>query len=250
MSVRAQAEAVCGRAQLPRRALVPTAVLTILVLVLPCFAAPAKAHVISFGKTTTVPWTVDYANAHPLTLKVRPLMVDARVKEFTVGAVHEVTERLFTVQRAFRLNDALPQDGGPPRWQWQRGGWLLVDRITGHIAPLTLQEFDPFYSTVSWYRDYAAYCGVSDDGRKIYAVVAQIGRRKPALKKMLVSDAAADELLGEDTPDSACAAPAWERAPARVSFAPANSARQTFAVRGHVVDVVSEDEENDEEASK
>ncbi|HWX93992.1 MAG TPA: hypothetical protein VNY29_15295 [Terriglobales bacterium] len=44
---------------------------------------------------------------------------------------------------------------------------------------------DPFYSTASWYRDYIAYCGVSDDGTKLFAIVAQLGRRKLILKKPL-----------------------------------------------------------------
>ena len=46
-----------------------------------------------------------------------------------------------------------------------------------------LPEFDSFYSAASWYRDYVAYCGVGDDGKKTYAMVAQISRRKPVLKK-------------------------------------------------------------------
>ena len=70
-------------------------------------------------------------------------------------------------------------------WRWQRGGWLLVDRITGHVSPINLPEFDAFYSRAAWYRDYVAYCGISDDGKNLYAVVAQLGRRKPILKKTL-----------------------------------------------------------------
>src|SRR5439155_15277639 len=69
-----------------------------------------------------------------------------------------------------------------PRWYWQRGGWLLMDRVTGRVAPINLPDFEPLYSAASWYRDYIAYCGVSDDGRKLYAIVAQLGRRKPVLK--------------------------------------------------------------------
>ena len=121
-----------------------------------------------------------------LALKVRPLLIDARIKEFTLGTAHDVTDRLFVVRRAFRVNDSLPQESpSAPHWQWQRGGWLLVDRVTGHISPINLPEFDAFYSAASWYRDYAAYCGVAEDGKKVYAVVAQISRRKPVLKKLL-----------------------------------------------------------------
>jgi hypothetical protein len=117
----------------------------------------------------------------PVNLKIRALVIDGRVKEYAVGAPHEVTERLFVVRRAFRVNDSFPQDPAP-RWQWERGGWLLVDRLTGHVSPINLPEFDVLYSSASWYRDYVAYCGVSDDGKKTYAMVAQISRRKPVLK--------------------------------------------------------------------
>ena len=84
----------------------------------------------------------------------------------------------------FRVNDSLPSEAAA-HWQWQRGGWLLVNRLTAHISPINLPEFDAFYSAATWTRDYAAYCGVSDDGKKIFAIVAQIYRRKPVLKKPL-----------------------------------------------------------------
>jgi hypothetical protein len=205
-------------------------------------SAPAKVHIITYGKWTSVPWFVGPdADNKPLTLKIRALMVDGRVKEYAVGPSHEVTERLFVVRRAFRVNDSLPEDPGP-RWQWQRGGWLLVDRLTGHIAPINLPDFDVFYSAASWYRDYVAYCGVADDGKKTFAMVAQIGRRKPVLKKPL-----SDSGIAEDaSADSACPSPSWQRSPVRVSFERAGSAKQTFAIRGHVSDVVN-DAEDDEE---
>ncbi len=210
--------------------------------------AATKNHVITFGKWTTVQWFPESGSAadeKPLTLKVRPLLVDTRVKEFTLGPTHDVTDRLFVVRRAFRLNDSLPQEfASPPHWEWQRGGWLLVDRATGRIALLNLPDFDVFYSAASWYRDYAAYCGVSDDEKKVYAVVAQINRRKPILKKPIEGDN-----TGDKPSDSGCPAPAWQRTPARVTFEPAGAAKQTFAIRGHVVDLMTE-EENDEEAAK
>jgi len=146
--------------------------------------AVVKPHVISFGKWTTVKWLAGPIENRTLDLKVRALYVDTRLKEYTTGAPHEVTDRLFVVQRVFRLNDSLPDEGGGmPRWQWQRGGWLLVDRVTGRITPIALAEFDPLYSTASWYRDCTAYCGVSDDGKKLFAMVVQLGRRKPILRR-------------------------------------------------------------------
>ena len=215
----------------------------ILLALLLCFsareiAAAPKPHVISFGKWTSAKWP-DATGQKLLDLKVRALFVDSRLKEYTTGTPHELTDRLFVVRRVFRVNDALPQENAA-RWQWQRGGWLLIDRLTGRVSPLSLPEFDPFYSTASWYRDYAAYCGVAEDGKKLFAIVFQVGRRKPILKKPL-GDAA-----GGDSPDSECPAPAWERAPARVTFQPDDTQKLVFSIRGRVVDVVNDAEEAEE----
>jgi hypothetical protein len=205
--------------------------------------AASKVHVITFGKWTSVQWFAGSGMDKPLTLKIRALVIDGRVKEYTLGAPHEVTERLFVVRRAFRVNDSLPEDPAP-RWQWERGGWLLVDRGTAHISPLNLPEFDVYYSAASWYRDYVAYCGVADDGKKTFAMVAQISRRKPVLKKPLSNDGVAEGA----PPDSACPVPSWQRSPVRVSFEPMGAAKQTFAIRGRVVDLVNDAEEEEEGA--
>jgi hypothetical protein len=175
-------------------------------------------------------------------LKVRPIFLDGRLKEFTFGVPHEVTENLFVVRRVVRVNDALPQEGASaPRWTWQRGGWLVVDRVSGHISQASLPEFDPDSSLASWYRDYVAYCGASDDGRKLYAVVAQLGRRKPILKKPM------GEASGEAATDSECAMPNWQRAPTRVSFVSSKADQKfTFALRGHTVEVVTDDDAEEE----
>jgi hypothetical protein len=204
--------------------------------------AAAKVHVIVFGKSSSVQWFPGTgAEEKPLTMKVRALIVDGRIKEYVMGAAHDVTERLFVVRRAFRVNDSLPEES-VPRWQWQRGGWLLVDRVTGRVSAINLPEFDAYYSAASWYRDYVAYCGVADDGKKTYAMVAQLSRRKAVLKKELSGTGVAEGAA----PDSSCPAPTWERGPVRVSFEPAGSVRQTFAIRGHVVDLVNDAEEEDE----
>jgi len=206
-----------------------------------CAAAP-KPHVIAFGKWISAKWP-NATGQKLLDLKVRPLFVDTRLKEYTTGTPHELTDRLFVVRRAFRVNDALPSENAhsnAPRWQWQRGGWLLVDRLTGRVSQLNLPEFDPFYSTASWYRDYIAYCGVSEDGKKLYAVVAQVGRRKPILKKEAGEPAAADD------PDSECPPPVWERTPMRVTFQPGDKQKLVFSIRSRVVDVVNDTEEPEE----
>jgi hypothetical protein len=219
------------------------AVVISLICAVAATAAP-KARVISFGKWTSVKLEAGLPLRGTPELRIRGLFVDTRLKEYTTGMPHEVTDRLFVVQRIFRLNDTLPDEGGgAPRWQWQRGGWLLVDRGTGRVSAITLPEFDPFLSTASWYRDYVAYCGVSDDGKRLSAVVAQLGRRKAILKKPL------GEAGGDNAPDSVCPAPGWQRQPSRVTFEPDNGPKVTFAVRGHAVDVVVDDEEG-EAASK
>jgi hypothetical protein len=200
-----------------------------------------KVHVIAFGKWMSVQWNVGIGEDDKrVSLKIRSLVVDGRVKEYVLGPPHEVTDRLVVVRRVFRVNDSLPEDSAP-RWQWQRGGWLLVDRVTGHVSVINLPEFDVLYSASSWYRDYVAYCGVSDDGKKMFVVVAQLNRRKPVLKKAL------SEALAEDAgPDSACPMPVWQRSPVRVSFQVVGGEKQTFAIRGHVVDLVNDTEEEEE----
>jgi hypothetical protein len=70
----------------------------------------SKPHVIAFGKWNRVLWSPGGTDEKPLVLKVRPLLVDARIKEFTIGPAHDVTDRLFVVRRAFRVNDSLPQE--------------------------------------------------------------------------------------------------------------------------------------------
>ena len=220
--------------------------LLLLIIFIQSSSAVTRTHIISFGKWTTVQWFPGGASDDkPLTMKVRALLVDAHIKEFTLGPAHDITDRLFIVRRAFRINDSLPEESISPRWQWQPGGWLLVDRLAGHISAINLPDFDAIYSAASWYRDYAAYCGVSEDGKKIYAIVAQLNRRKPALKKPIEGSPIPESA----PPDSACPAPTWQRSPTRVTFEPPGTTKQTFAIRGHTVDLIMQEEE-DEEAAK
>ena len=200
--------------------------------------AASKAHTISFGKWILVQWFAA-SDSPPLVMKVRPLLVDGKIKEYVMGPSHELTDRLFVVRRAFRLNDAMPEESAP-RWIWQRGGWLQVDRVSGRISSANLPAFDSYSSAASWYRDYVAYCGVGDDGKKTYAMVAQLSRRKPVLNRLL-------SITPQDNaaPDSLCPAPKWQRSPTRVTFAPEGAEKQTFSVRGTAVDLV--DDEEDEE---
>ena len=70
-------------------------------------------------------------------------------------------------------------------------------------------------------------------------MVAQLGRRKPILKKLL------GEPEGDDLPDSECPAPSWQRQPTRVTFQPAATQKISFSVRGHAVDIVNDTEEDE-----
>ena len=207
-----------------------------LLLPVPAFAA-SRLHSVVLGGWMTVKWvSTDDAQAKPVDLKIRPLVVDGKDKEWITGGVHEVTERTFVAQRVYRLNDSLPQESGAIHWRWERGPWLLIDRTTGKVQALNLPAFDPYDSSVSWFRDYAAYCGISEDGKKHVAVVAQLGRRKPLLKKELTRQ--------QSEGNEVCPTPVWERSPARVTFAPAG---QTFTYtiedRAVAVDVATKDED-------
>jgi hypothetical protein len=62
----------------------------------------------------------------------------------------------------------------------------------------------------------------------------QLGRRKPILKKFL-GKTANDEA-------SECAPPGWQRAPTRISFVSKADQKFTFAVCGHTVEVVTDDD--------
>lgn len=181
-------------------------------------AAPRKTHSVVLGAVKKVPYskTGDPAGAAAGEdiLKIRALIVDGLIKEWTNGDAHDVTDRSFVVRRVLRLNDALPGDKSG-HWVWQRGPWLLVDRVSGHIIPLKLPDYDPGVSQVSWFRDYGAYCGVTASGKSLYAVVAQVSARKPVLAKKISAFSATDQ------PAPACISPDWQREPLRVTFHPA-----------------------------
>ena len=179
------------------------------------FAAVAKTHAVGLGGVRKVPYSVAGdpagARAEEKELRVRPLVVDGKVKEWTTGEVHDVTDRSFAVRRAIRLNDALPADKAE-HWVWQRGPWLLIDRVSGKVTALHLADYDPAVSDVVWFRDYAAYCGLHAGGKQLYGMVAQIAARKPLLARKL---GAWDPL---DHPSPACAPAAWQREPLRIAF--------------------------------
>ena len=202
----------------------------------PAALAVSKPHVITFGKWTTVK-CVARDSESSVDVRVRGLYIDTRLKEYTSGPAHEVTDRLFVVRRVFRVNDSLPQENvAAARWIWQLGGWLMVDRATGRISQLALPEFDASVSEIAWYRDYVAYCGFSDDGKSVFAMIMQLGRRKPVLKKALA-------IAASDNPDPGCSTPEWQRLPIRVTFGLSNNQKLNYSVRGNALSVVSDAED-------
>lgn len=244
-------------------------------------AAPRKPHLVVLGAAKKVPYSKagDPAGAaqNENELKVRALLVDGVVKEWTTGEAHDVTDRSFVVRRVIKLNDTLPSDqtsdkssvkpvegsatsgktgdqpvtgdkttaGAKPAparaaspWVWQRGPWLLVDRVTGRVAALRLPDYEPGVSQVVWFRDYGAYCGVTASGKSLYAMVAQVAARKPLLaRKLSVYDS-------ENHPEPACAPAEWQREPMRVTFHPTGKEPVSFdIVPGSAVLVEDADDE-------
>lgn len=195
----------------------------------PLCATPRKVHVVGLGAFKRVPYSragdPAGAGAAENTLKIRPLVVDGLVKEWTTGEAHDVTDRSFVVRRVLHINDELPgEKPASGRWVWQRGPWLLVDRVSGHVSALKLPDYDPGVSQVSWFRDYAAYCGLTASGKNLYAVVAQLAVRKPVLSKKLSAFEAASRT------EPVCAAAQWQRDPFRVTFSPAGMDAVSFEI--------------------
>ena len=239
-------------------------------------AAPRKPHVVVLGAARKMPYSKagDPAGAAlgETELKVRALIVDGAVKEWTTGEAHDVTNRSFVVRRAIKINDSLPSEGFAPRegsapsgnageksgvkpasvrtastpWVWQRGPWLLVDRVTGHIIALRLPDYDPGVSQVVWFRDYGAYCGVTARSKSLYAMVAQVEARKAVLAKRLTAYDA------ENHPEPVCGLAEWQREPLKVTFHPTGKDAASFDVIPGSAVLVEEagDEPEAPEASK
>jgi hypothetical protein len=195
-------------------------------------AAAPKVHTVALGAVRKVPYTPPESpagvakGADALTLKVRPLIVDGRQKEWTTGDAHDVTDRSFTIRRALRLNDALPGDP-TARWSWQPGPWLMVDRSTGHITALHLPDFDTQVSEAVWFRDYVAYCGTADTAKGgLFAIVAQLGARRAVVQKQI------GKWPQPAHAEPVCKAAAWQRSPMRVTLQPTGGDAMTFDVVG------------------
>jgi len=209
----------------------------------PAMAGAVKVHTVVLGAARKVPYTPPEATAETksddsTSLHVRPLMVDDKQREWTVGPIHEVTDRTFVVQRALRINDGLPGEG--VHWTWQPGPWLMVDRITGHVAVLHLPDFDSQVSDVVWFRDYAAYCGIATTVKGgLMAVVAELGARKAVVQQKLSAWPLAD------APHPVCAVAKWQRTPMRATIQQTGGQPMIFDVVG-VSSLVEEGEAGDD----
>ena len=195
-------------------------------------AAAPKVHTVSLGAVHRVPYTQPDAtseekNDETSTIKVRALFVDDRQKDWTTGEVHDITDRTFAIRRALRINDALPTDPAP-RWIWQPGPWVTVDRVTGHITALHLPSFDPVVSNAVWFRDYAAYCGTASTakGGSLYAIVTQLGARRPVVQKLIGKWPQPNHFI------PVCQPATWERFPLRVTIQPTGNEATTYNVVG------------------
>jgi hypothetical protein len=210
-------------------------------------AAAAKVHTVFVGSGKNVPYSAVGDPAGALAtekqLRVRPLLVDDKVREWTTGESHAITDRSFVIRRALRLNDALPGDK-TEHWIWQRGPWLMIDRVKGSITALHLPDYDPAVSNVVWFRDYAAYCGLTSSGKQVYAVVAQIAARKPVMAKKLSPWSA-----GENQPPP-CVAAVWQREPLRVTFQPSGAAAVSYDLVGLSAVLVEDGDGNEDSVAE
>jgi hypothetical protein len=203
-----------------------------------------KTHVVALGPSKHVPYTPPEAtaankSAEESTLRVRPLLVDGVQREWTVGELHDVTDRTFVVRRALRIDDSLPAEA--PRWTWQPGPWLMVDRVTGHIAALHLPAFDPEVSEAVWFRDYAAYCGIATTVRNggLVAVVAELGARKAVVQKVI------GPWPQSEAAHPVCVVAKWQRTPMRATIQATGGQAMTFDVVG-LSSLVEEGEESEQ----
>jgi hypothetical protein len=210
-------------------------------------AAPPKVHTVTLGPVRRVPFVAaDVAaedkSGEARTLSIRSLTVDGKVLEWTTGDVHDVTERSFVTRRVLHVNDTLPGEK-TSRWVWQPGSWILVDRVSGRVTALHLPEFDAAISDVTWYRDYAAYCGVHilAKGSGLTAQVWQIGARRAALSKVIAPWPLKERVR------PVCAPAVWQREPMRVTLKPATSDPIEFTITGSSSQLVEDGEGGDDD---
>ena len=225
---------------------VPGLLLVACALPIAC-AAATKVHTVTLGPARRVPYVApDVAREAKEdgagTLRIRSLTVDDKLREWTTGDQHDVTDRSFVTRRVLHVNDALPGEKAG-RWVWQPGPWLLVDRVSGRITALHLPDFDSSISDVVWYRDYAAYCGVHTavKGGGLSAEVWQIGARRAALQKVIAAWPQPERVR------PVCASATWQREPMRVTLRATGGDPLVYSVVGTSSLLVEDGEGGDED---
>lgn len=184
-----------------------------------------RVHSAGLGLWHTVAYTPnpDATNPTPGQLRIRPLIVDGRLAEWTTGEPHMVTAQTFVVQQALRVNNALPTDP-KPNWIWQLGPWLMANRSTGHVTTLHLPDFYPSISEVVWFQNYAAYCGLKPTGQFVYGIIVEAGVRKALASQKIAPWSPVSH------PTPACAPALWQLDPLRVTLEPTAGRAVTYRV--------------------
>ena len=112
--------------------------------------AAIKAHTVFLGSGKSVPYSVlaiPPALSPPKSSYACVLLLSMTRSGNGPPENHTpITDRSFVVRRALRLNDALPGDKAE-HWIWQRGPWLMIDRVKGSVTALHLPDYDPAVST-------------------------------------------------------------------------------------------------------
>lgn len=213
-----------------------------------CAAAAApKVHSVTLGPARRVPFLAadvsrEAKEEEAGTLRIRALYVDEKLREWTTGDQHEITDRSFVTRRVLHINDALAGEKSG-RWVWLPGPWLLVDRISGRVTALHMPDFDSSISEVVWFRDYAAYCGVHTTVKNggLSAQVWQIGSRHAALSRIIAAWPQAERVR------PVCAPAVWQREPMRVTLHAAGGDPLVFNVVGTSSLLVEDGEGGDDD---
>jgi len=224
-----------------------TATLAVFAALLPIHAATPKVHTVVLGAVRRVPFiaadvTSEAKEDEAGTLRIRPLVVDGKTREWLTGDTHDITERSFVARRVLHINDALPGEKSG-RWVWQPGSWILVDRVSGRVTALHLPDFDASVSDVVWYRDYAAYCGIHNTAKAsgLSAEVWQIGARKAALSKVIAPWPQSERVR------PVCLPAVWQREPMRVTVKPNGGDPVVYSVVGNSTQLVEDGEGGDDD---
>ena len=84
--------------------------LTLILMFVLSAGAASKPHVVSLGKAVPVKLLLERSEEPLVSITVRPLYLDTKLKENTTGPAHDITDRVFVIRRAYRVNDSLPTE--------------------------------------------------------------------------------------------------------------------------------------------